>query len=177
MTSAPVAPEFSRPVKLDSLGPGPRAESMAAGPEEREALARRFGLTELGALTAECSLVREGQLVTVTGHVHAALSQPCVATGEPVPATIDEPLLLQFGPPAPPGAADEEIELAGEALDQLEHDGRAVDLGEAVAQTLALALDPYPRSPRAAAALKAAGVKSEAEAGPFAALAALKPRE
>jgi hypothetical protein len=39
---------------------------------------------------------------------------------------------------------------------------------------LSLALDPYPRGPRADEALKSAGVLSEAEAGPFAALAKLK---
>jgi hypothetical protein len=54
------------------------------------------------------------------------------------------------------------------------HDGTAIDVGEAVAQSLALALDPYPRAPDAEAALKEAGVTSEAETGPFAALAALK---
>ena len=42
------------------------------------------------------------------------------------------------------------------------------------ADTLALSLDPYPRSPNAEAALKDAGVLSEEEASPFAALAALK---
>jgi len=43
-----------------------------------------------------------------------------------------------------------------------------------VADTLALALDPFPRGPNADVALKAAGVLSEEQAGPFAALAALK---
>ena len=50
----------------------------------------------------------------------------------------------------------------------------SIDIGEAAAETLALALDPYPRAPDAGEALKAAGVKGEEEAGPFAALAALK---
>jgi hypothetical protein len=54
------------------------------------------------------------------------------------------------------------------------HDGQAIDLGAAIADSLALVLDPYPRSPRAADALREAGVISEEEAGPFAALAALK---
>ena len=38
----------------------------------------------------------------------------------------------------------------------------------------ALALDPYPCGPNADDALKAAGVLSEEQAGPFAALAKLK---
>ena len=49
-----------------------------------------------------------------------------------------------------------------------------IDLGAAIADTLGLAIDPYPRSAGADAALKEAGVLSEAEAGPFAALAKLK---
>jgi len=54
------------------------------------------------------------------------------------------------------------------------HDGAAIDLGSAIADTLSLALDPYPRSAGAEAALKEAGVLTEAEAGPFAALAKLR---
>ena len=52
--------------------------------------------------------------------------------------------------------------------------GGAIDLGEAAAETLALVLDPFPRSPGAQAALREAGVLNEEEAGPFAALAKLK---
>jgi hypothetical protein len=53
-------------------------------------------------------------------------------------------------------------------------EGERIDIGEAVAQSLALGLDPYPRVANAQARLKALGVLSEGEAGPFAALAALK---
>jgi len=52
----------------------------------------------------------------------------------------------------------------------------AIDLGAAIADSLALGLDPYPRSPNAEQALRQAGVISEEEAGPFAALAALKSK-
>ena len=79
--------------------------------------------------------------------------------------------------PAPRGVpGDEEIELGAHELDTLFHDGQAIDLGEAIADSLALGLDPYPRSPDAESALKEAGVISEEEAGPFAALAALKSK-
>ena len=56
------------------------------------------------------------------------------------------------------------------------YDGAAIDVGEAVAETLSLSLDPYPRAPGAEEALEAAGVKSEEEAGPFAALAGLRDK-
>ena len=74
------------------------------------------------------------------------------------------------------GRPDEEIELGEAELDVAFYDGASVDLGEAVAETLALALDPYPRAPDAEQALKAAGVKSEEEAGPFGALTALRDK-
>jgi len=54
------------------------------------------------------------------------------------------------------------------------HDGAAIDLGTAIADTLALSIDPYPRSASADAALREAGIMSEEQASPFAALAALK---
>ena len=46
------------------------------------------------------------------------------------------------------------------------HDGAAIDLGSAIADTLALSLDPYPRSAGADAALKEAGVLSEERSQP-----------
>ena len=94
--------------------------------------------------------------------------------GEPVPEHVDEPFDLLFAP-APGGSGpDEEIELDSEDLDTIFHDGSAIDLGREIADTLVLAIDPYPRSAGAEAALKEAGVMTEEEASPFAALAALK---
>ncbi len=169
-------PEFSRPVALDTIGDAARNMTVAAKEVERAALARRFGLISIDRLTAEAALHRSGPDVTATGRISAAVTQSCVASGAPVPQDIDEPFEIVFRPQ--PGAAqpDEEIELDEGELDTIFYEGGAVDLGEAVAQTLALALDPYPRAPDGEAALKAAGVKSEAEAGPFGALASLRDK-
>jgi hypothetical protein len=79
--------------------------------------------------------------------------------------------------PQPEAAGgEEEIELGDSEMDVVFYDAAAVDVGEAVAETLLLNLDPYPRAPGAEEALKAAGVKSQEEAGPFAALAGLKDK-
>ncbi len=75
-----------------------------------------------------------------------------------------------------PARTDEEVELSETELDVTFYEGAEIDLGEAVAETLALSLDPFPRSAGADEALKAAGVKSEEEAGPFAALAGLRDK-
>lgn len=170
------APEFSRPVRLDTLGPAPRAVSIEAEDTERAALADRFGLVAIDRLAAEARLTRKGDEVEAEGRMTAAVTQSCVASGEPVPAEIDEPFEIRFRPGPAAAQPDEEIELEAAELDVVFYEGGAVDLGEAVAETLALALDPYPRAPGAGEALKSAGVKSEEEAGPFGALAGLRDR-
>ncbi len=67
----------------------------------------------------------------------------------------------------------EEIELSDEDCDMVALDGEWIDMGETVAQSLALNLDPYPRAPDADATLRKLGVLSEDETGPFAALKGL----
>jgi len=168
-------PEFSRPFRLDELGGAPRAVAIAAEEKERTALAARFGLTGIERLEAQAELVRDGDTVSATGRLEADVTQACVASGEPVPAKIAEAFALRFVPAgADPGA--DEIELAEGDLDELDYEGSSVDLGEAVAQTMALALDPFPRAPGAEEKLRAAGVLGEEDAGPFAALKALKDK-
>jgi uncharacterized metal-binding protein YceD (DUF177 family) len=170
--------EFSRLYRVDTLGAGSRAVSIAADEDERAALARRFDLVAVARLAAEASLIRSGTIVTARGTVSADVVQACVASGEPVEARVEEPFEIEFHPQPQRSGADEEIELAESELDVVFYDGAAIDLGDAVAETVSLALDPFPRSPRADEALRAAGVKSEEEArvesSPFAALGALK---
>lgn len=169
------APELSRPVRVDTLGSEPRTIRVEADATERTALARRFGLLALKRLEATVELSGDGVRVDVAGRLLASVEQACVASGDPVPATIDEPFALRF---VPEGDADagEEVELAEEDLDMIGYDGGMIDLGEAVAQTLGLTLDPFPRAPDADAALRTAGVLSEEEVGPFAALKGLRDR-
>lgn len=168
------APEFSRIVRVDTLGEEPRALNVAAEDVERITLARRFRLVGIDRLAADLTLSRRGEEVTMRGTLSAAVTQACAATGEPVEAIVETPFEIQFRPqPEGPGG-DEEIELGERELDIVFYDKGVIDVGEAAAETLALSLDPYPRAPDAEAALKAAGVKSEGEAGPFGALAGLR---
>ena len=69
---------------------------------------------------------------------------------------------------------EEELELEATDLDEIPFDDHTFDLGEAVAQSLALAIDPYPVGPNAERVRKETGLLDEGAAGPFAALAALK---
>ena len=168
-------PEFSRPVRADTLGEEPRTLSIEAADDERAALARRFGLAAVGRLAADLALSRKADEIAMRGTVSAKVTQSCVVTGAPIEAIVETNLDLRFRPQ--PGAeADDEVELGEAELDVVFYDGGAVDVGEAVAETLSLALDPYPRASGAEEALKAAGVKTEEEAGPFAALAGLRDK-
>jgi uncharacterized metal-binding protein YceD (DUF177 family) len=123
-------------------------------------------------------LSREGENMLAVGNLRAAVTQSCVATGEPVEETVETPFRIEFRPPPASGGPDDEVELGEGDLDTMFYDGAAIDLGEAVAETLSLSLDPYPRTPGAEAALREAGVKDEDEAAressPFAALQGLK---
>ena len=165
--------EFPRPQRIDTIGEAPHRVTIEADEAERAALARRFGLIAIARLAGDFTLRRDAGGVVAEGRVEAALTQACSVTGEPLPATVDETVALRFVPEAGSG---EEVELSGDDLDVVEYEGGAIDLGEAAAETMALALDPYPRGPNAPAALKKAGVLNEEEAGPFGGLAALRDK-
>ncbi|MGE5561792.1 MAG: YceD family protein [Bacillota bacterium] len=164
---------FAHQLRLDQIRDGERLD-LAADEHERRSVAERLGLEGLERLEAHVTLSRTGPVVRCDGRIVAALEQGCVVTGEPVAAHVDEAFSLLFMPAPADGSPDEEIELGAEDCDVVFYDGGAIDLGSAVADTLALSIDPYPRSAGAEAALKEAGVLSEEQAGPFAALAALK---
>ncbi|MCM8731205.1 YceD family protein [Hephaestia sp. GCM10023244] len=169
-----MTPEFSRPIRLDTIGEQPRRIAIEADATERAALAERFGLIAIDRLAATFTLQREADGIVAKGKVSAAVSQACVVTGEPVPAMVDEPVALRFVQGVEPD--EDEIELSDDALDTIAITGGAIDLGEAAAETVALALDPFPRAPGAEAVLRAAGVLSEEQARPLGALAGLKEK-
>lgn len=164
--------EFSRRFSLAEIGTSPRRVTVAAEPSECSALAARFGLASLERLDASADLLVVDGVVEANGSMSARLTQTCVATGQPLEASLDAPFQIRFEPPFA-GAVDEEIELSAADCDVMEHDGQAIDLGEAVAQTLGLSIDPFPRAANADEVLGAAGVLGEADASPFAKLKGL----
>ena len=167
---------FAHQLRLDQIRDGERLE-LVADDAERSAIAKRLDLGSLKRFEAHVCLERAGEVVRAKGRILASLDQNCVVTGEPVAAHVDEPFALLFVPEPPGGGTDEEVELGEEDCDTVFHDGAAIDLGGALADTLALSLEPYPRSAGADAALKEAGVLSEEQASPFAVLAKLRKDE
>lgn len=164
---------WAHQLRLDQIRDGDRLE-LSADEAERRAIAERLGLPGIERLDAHVALSRTGDVVRAAGRLVASLEQSCVVTGDPVAANVDEPFSLMFVPEPAAGGPDEEIELGEAECDMVFHDGATIDLGTAIADTLALSLDPYPRSAGADAALREAGVMTEEQASPFAALAQLK---
>lgn len=168
-----MTPEFSR--RIDSRHLGDRPLRIEADAEERRRLAERFALPAIERLVAEVAFERVGAAVLATGRLEAALVQACAVSGEPLATTVAEPVALRFVAAAAQAyRPDEEIELDAADCDEIEFTGHAFDLGEAIAQTLALAIDPFLEGPDADRVRVEAGLLDEAAAGPFAALAALR---
>lgn len=145
-------PEFSRPVSAEKVGRGGMTVDIEATPAERAGLARRFGLVGLGSLAARCRLRPvAGGMIELSCALTARVTQECVVTLAPVAADIAESFQLRYAlnPAALPLPAEDEIDMAADDPPEALADG-AIDLGEAVAQHLALALDPFPRAPGAA---------------------------
>lgn len=164
---------FAHHLRLDQIRDGERLD-LVADETERRSIAARLGLGNLDRLEAHATLSRTGPIVRAEGRIVARLQQSCVVTSEPVASHVDEAFMLLFMPAPKEGSPDEDIELGEEDCDVAFYDGGVIDLGSAIADTLALGVDPYPRSASADAALKEAGILTQEQASPFAALAALK---
>lgn len=134
--------DFAVALPLARFSARRRAFALRADAATRERLAARFGLAAIESLSADLEAWRADAGVSVEGVLVASVVQYCAVSGAPVAARIEERIAVRFLPQQPPVA--EEIELAKDELDILPLLDGAVDLGELVAQSLYLALDPYP---------------------------------
>jgi uncharacterized metal-binding protein YceD (DUF177 family) len=176
--------EFSRSLRLDKLAGGPVERTLEATSDELRALCQRFDLVGLHALSGQVTVSRpaDSPLVRVEGAFTASLRQTCVVLLEPFDAEVGERFVQLYT--LDPAAAEAATE-SGEVFVALDEDdtpeplaGESLDLGEVLAEQLALALDPHPRAPHAEFDPARYGVAPDAaeEAdNPFAVLRHLKP--
>ncbi|OYV50539.1 MAG: hypothetical protein B7Z78_10990 [Rhodospirillales bacterium 20-60-12] len=168
-------PEISRPIRADRVGTAPQTHDITAHPEECIALAARLGIPAVGQLTAQF-IVRRDRADRLTGQLSlkARLTRVCVVTLEEFETAMSEQAELVFIEAAGP-VSDEDEDFGGELNDPDQPDpipyiNGVIDLGETLAEQMALALDPYPRKPGA----RLAAEQDEATLHPFARLAALR---
>ena len=157
-----MTPELSRPVAVDRL---PAALTVDANPAECTALAARLHIEGVLSLRCRFSLRRRGEIVEAEGELQAEVVQTCVVSLEPVQQGVMDRFVVRFVP-----AGSEREDEDPDSPDELGYEGGTIDLGEAAAEQLALALDPYPRRPDATL-----DPAADAEADtPFAALSSLR---
>jgi hypothetical protein len=180
MTEDADHPILSRPLKVDEIRDGASGEIVVTG-VELEAVAKMLDLVALDRLTFAYRIDRGGGgRLVLTGTLNADAKQTCVVSLEPVEARLEVPVEIEFWPAELlPRSEQDTAEPGGGVLDWPEaiRDGK-IDLGPVIYETLATALDPYPRRPEA----RFDWPQGEAQAGegagtgPFASLAALKRR-
>jgi uncharacterized metal-binding protein YceD (DUF177 family) len=144
-----MTPEFSRPVRLSELSAQERTYDVEAGEAERAALARRFGLESLTRLIASVRLKTEAgtRRIRLIAHFEADVVQTCVVTLEPLPARVAGDFEVLCDRDTKPVAR--EVVVESDEVDIVPLAGEFLDVGEAIAEELALSLDPYPRAPGA----------------------------
>jgi uncharacterized metal-binding protein YceD (DUF177 family) len=166
---SPLTPEFSRLVPLAQLSTRPFRQRIEATAEERDRLSRRLDLISLDRLVAEVELRRQSpQVILLEAQFAAEFQQCCAVTLEPVRGAVSDRFSLVYGP-----APEEEQEIAltsdEPAFEPL--NGNSIDIGEAVAQELSLALPIFPRDPEARIDQAA---MAEPLGGPFATLGRMR---
>ncbi len=148
------APEFSRPIDAESLLHGQSTQTLKATADECDGLRTRFGIDALHHLSATLNLKRNGSgkrlKVRIDGQLKAEIVQTCVVTLEPFTSQVDIEFDTVFDASA--SEEDENLELDVDLQDDDPPEplvGGTIDLGELVAQSLSLEIDPHPRKPGA----------------------------
>ena len=157
-----MTPELHRPVPVDRVGAAGLDVTVQASATECAALARRMHLPNLLSLRCTFRLMRlTADCMLAEGHLQAKAVQTCVISLDDFAAELDERFRIRFVP-----VGQESDDPDPEADDEIGYAGGMLDLGEAAAEQLALALDPYPRAPGAVLP----EIETEAEEHSFAAL-------
>ncbi len=135
-----LAPEFSRPLLVDRVPRKGSHEHLIADAEECEKLAARFAIPALHKLSARLFMAPwRGGGMKVTGTVESEYELKSVVSLE-LFASRSKFEVERFFLPA--GKLDENIEDDADPISN-----GVLDLGEIVAETLGLEIDPYPRKP------------------------------
>lgn len=165
--------------RSDHMPADGREVTVTATAEERTEIAAFLEVSEIPRLAVTLSALPFRGGLRVSGRLTAEVVQPCVVTFVPVHQEIDEPIDRIFLPgrekqPVAPNPGKPEVFVDLEDDDAPDYfEGHEVDLSDLVLETLALAIDPYPRAP--GASLDAVLPPDDgSELSPFAKLKSLK---
>ncbi len=160
--------ELHRPIAVDRIGAAGLDVFVEATTAECAALAIRMKLPEVTALRCQFRLERDSaDSLLAHGHLVAQVVQTCVVSLEDFAGVVEDRFTVRFVE-----AGQETDDNDPESVDEIAFVDGTLDLGEAAAEQLALALDPYPRAPDAVMP----DISDEQAAHPFAALERLRRR-
>lgn len=155
------APEWSHLIEAEKIGTTPLKMKISPGVEQKKRLAKRMGLVELKSLEADLVMSRDAgskNVIFISGHIAASVTQNSVISGKPVKSEIEDSFEAWYAD------ADQAISFAKAKQERLASEGHIdmpfldesedpepvvegnIDLGELVAQYLSLAINPYPRA-------------------------------
>jgi len=138
--------ELSRVVAAADVAGGQRMLAIEASAAECEALARRLGVVGVERLNAELRLAADPTCtqLSVDGTLEADVVQRCVVSLSEFRSTLVAPVARLYRTDAVEVPPSPDIEAADDDMADPLVNGRA-DVGEAVAEQLALEIDPFPR--------------------------------
>jgi len=145
---------LSRVFEVETLGDNELEVAFPLDAEERQTLCQCFDLIALEDWEATAWLRRTADQAGIVLRVTFAANviQSCVVTLEPVPSRVQQSFTIQYLPEDRIDGAEEGddaelvVDVEGEDSPEILEEG-GVDVGEAIAEQFALALDPYPRTP------------------------------
>lgn len=154
--------EFTRKLAIERIGPAGYDLTVEANAAELSGLATRLHLPEVNALTCRFR-VRPAQNGTfiAEGWLDAMVTQTCVVSLDDFPALVSDHFVVCLVP-----AGSESNDIDPESIDEIPYRNGEIDLGDAAAEQLALALDPWPRKPDASLPT----AETDEPTSPFAAL-------
>lgn len=148
----PQRSNLSLSVGLDDIQSEPRSYTVEATEEERDGLAERFKVVSIDKLQADITVgkVTNPKAISVAGDLSADLIQQCIVTLKNVPEKVQEHFeLLLVSPELAAEFDEDEVYADPEAPDYDSFDDDVIPVGEIVAQTLSVMMNPYPRVPGA----------------------------
>jgi len=134
--------ELTRLVSLSKIGPDGLTVLVRATPEECAAVAERMDLPAIRSLSCAFNLTAgdDGVTVLAQGTLRAEVTRVCVVSAEDFETTVEDAFEIRFVP-----AGQERDDPDPDLPDEIPYEADTLDLGEATAEQLGLALDPYPR--------------------------------
>jgi uncharacterized metal-binding protein YceD (DUF177 family) len=174
-------PPLSRTVRIEEVKDG-EERVIEVNPAERAVIAVLLDLVVLDQLSFACRFYRRGEgRFVMLGTLTASVTQTCVVSLEPVASALQVAVEIEFWP-APlvdqlTASADETASHGMVDWPEPIVEGK-LDLGPVIYETLATALDPYPRREGASFewSNEAEAPGTEQTLNPFAPLAQLKRR-